>query len=280
MSKIQHSSNKAFWLLPSFFMFIILAGIIISIIQIRQKNTIRTKAAEELSNNNPSISVSLSPTETIMPSPTVIMPTSISKVISPTTSYLTSPPEPTATPWPANVPTPTPVPGFVAKPDDTQAYVSIKIMGIGVGGNTHPKHLSRYAQIEIFDLTNKLVGRGSGNLTYDGHDLFSGIIHFGKVDNGKYYIKIVGNNTLVRLVKPQFQQLNNTTLNIFPSVTLIQGDTNVDNIIDINDYKSVLPCFQDTKCQYRELIDLNDDAITNAIDYNILLLNFWESQGD
>jgi hypothetical protein len=221
-----------------------------------------------------------SPTARIIASPTpILFPTSTPIVVTliprPTSPFI-----PTVTPLPTEIPEPTPVPGFVAKPDDTQVYVSIKIIGIGIGGNAHPKHLSRHAQVEIFDLTNKSVAQGNGDLRYDGHDLFRGIIHLGKIDDGKYYIKIVGDNTLVRLVKPQFQILYNTNLNILPQVPLMQGDINGDNIIDINDYNAVLPCFQDTKCQYRDLIDLNDDGTTNAIDYNLLLFNFWGAQGD
>jgi uncharacterized protein YkwD len=226
-------------------------------------------------------SILLSPTAIKISSPTPkLFPTSTPGVIATSKPRPTSPFTPTSTPLPTKMLTPTPVPGFVAKPDDTQVYASIKLVGIGKGGNARPKHLSRHAQVEIFDLTNKSVALGNGDLSYDGHDLFRGIIHLGKIDNGKYYIKIVGDNTLIRIVKPQFIVLNNTELNILPSVSMIQGDTNVDNIIDINDYNAVLPCFQNIKCQYRDLIDFNDDGATNAIDYNLLLFNFWKAQGD
>lgn len=216
---------------------------------------------------------SATPTPTI---PQQATPTPIINVnATPTTR-----PSITPTPWPANVPTPTPVPGFVAKPDDTQVYASIKINGIGSGGNARPKHLSRYAQIEVFDLSNKSVALGNADLTYDGRDLFRGIIHLGKISNGTYYIKIGGKNTLVRIVKPQFQQLNNATLNVLPPVNLIPGDINKDNMIDVEDYNETLPCFQNKRCEDRDIIDFNDDGTTDAIDYNILLYNFWESQGD
>lgn len=247
MSNVRHLQNKPYWLWSVSVIFIILVSIIISIIQIRHRDTILSKAQSPVTSPTPNSTISSVPT---------------------------------ATPWPPTSIPQTSVPGFVAKPDDTQVYANIKIIGIGIDGNAQPKHLSRYVQVEIFDLTNKSVARGNGNLTYDNHDLFSGIIHLGKIDNGKYYIKIAGNNTLVRLVKPQFQELNNTNLNILSSVTLIQGDINANNIMDINDYNSMLPCFQNTKCQYKELIDFNDDDITNAIDYNILLSNFWGAQGD
>lgn len=191
----------------------------------------------------------------------------------------TKPFTPTHPPLPTATPLPTLPPGFVQNPFDTQLFVTVKIPGIGSEGNKRPVHLTRHVQVTIFDLTNQPVLSGYGFLIYDGA-LFRGIIHLGKLPDGTYYLKVVGDNTLEVLDVPQFQQLTSSKLNILPQVTLTQGDIDADNVLDLKDYNLALACFQDTKCQTANLLDFNDDGKSDVIDYNLLLQSFRKLPGD
>ncbi len=176
--------------------------------------------------------------------------------------------------------TPTTAPGFTPNPLDMQLFVSAKIIGIGEDGNRNPKHLTRSATVGVYDMKNQLVKEGYGFIIYDRINLFRGIIHFGPVENGTYFIKILTPHMLRAVVTPTFQALDSKRLNILPQVTLLQGDINDDNVVDITDYNLALGCFQDKNCQDKNLIDFSDDGLANIIDYNILLHDYWESQGD
>ncbi len=222
---------------------------------------------------SPAPSWIVTPTLLLLPTPTkIINPTPTQSLITTITTRVL--PSPTPSPSPAIVP------GFTPNPLDMQFFVSAKVIGIGEDGNRNPKHFTRYVTVSIYDMDNKLVKEGNGYIIYDRENLFRGIVHFGPVENGIYYIKILSPHMLKAIVEPAFRALDSKILNILPRVTLIQGDINADNVIDIADYNISLGCFQDKKCEDKDLIDFNDDGLTDIIDYNILLRDYWEWQGD
>lgn len=230
-------------------------------------------------------SYTTNPSQTPIPSPVLTPILSPTTTITPTPTQIITPsptrrPNPTSTPRPTITPTSVPYPGFTPNPLDTQILVSAKIIGIGTDGNRNPRHLTRSVTVEIYDMQNQLVKKGYGFIIFDRMDTFRGIIHFGTVDNGTYFIKILTPHLLKAAVMPTFQVLDNKRLNILPNVSLVQGDIDDDNIVNINDYNLALGCFQNKKCPDKDLIDFNDDMVGNIIDYNILLRNYWKSQGD
>ncbi len=235
----------------------------------------------------------VSPTKPLNPTPTVKKPTPTQSVptAKPTLIPLpTNPPIPTVTPIPTVVPTPTTPPDYVPNPQDMQLFATVKLTGIGNDANRNPKHLTRHVVVGIYDLENKLVTEGNGFIIYDRINLFRGVIHFGPVENGTYFVKILSDHLLRADVQPTFQVLEKERLNILPEVTLIQGDINDDNVVNIKDYNLALSCFQSKKCKDKdkitekdsdkETIDFNDDGLSDVIDYNILLHNYWETLGD
>lgn len=187
---------------------------------------------------------------------------------------------PTSNPTPTPTLVPTVPPDYIQNPLDTQVFVSAKVIGIGQGGNIRPRLNTRKATVRIFGADNKLKTTGYGFITYDGQNMFRGVIHLGELKNDKYYIKISAENMLQVTVQPIFQELLNTRLNYLPEVILLQGDINSDNQVNIVDYNIALPCFQNKRCEDYTLIDFNDDNVANVIDYNILLQVFWEKIGD
>jgi uncharacterized protein YkwD len=216
-----------------------------------------------------------------------------SSTIVPTTAVSISPPvttggvtisPPTTSNTPSSVPpsgTPsneiTPTTGPVAA--DMLINVSVKINGIGQDGNVTPKHLTRKVTAFVYSTGTTPVTTGTGFLTYDGSNYFTGIIHLGKLSQGPYLIKLVSDNTLQVLAQPAFQNLFIGKVNQIPNVTLYQGDLNGDNVLDINDYNIALPCFQSTTCNNTSL-DFNDDTTINVLDYNLFLQSYEELHGD
>ncbi len=241
---------------------------------------------------NPSTRLTATPTGLVFPTLSVTrFPTSF----GPTQKVLTPVPTKRFTPTGVIIPSPTVDPRFSLNLNDTQIRVAIKLPGIGIGGNQLPKHLSRKVKVSIFDNTNKAILTGTGFVTYDSNDLFTGIVHLGKLDNGVYYIKVVSDHTLQALVLPQFESLLSNRLNVLSPVTLLQGELTNDNAITIADYNMALACLQNKKCavqvfpgenavdqkpQVYDFLDLNDDGKVNVQDYNILLHNFWQQLGD
>lgn len=189
-------------------------------------------------------------------------------------------PVPTGVPATPVVPTPTTPPDYVPNPGDMQLFVTAKITGIGNGGNKNPRHLTRHVTVGIYGMDNQIVTEGNGFIIYDRNNLFRGVIHFGPVPKGTYFVKILSDHMLQETVRPTFQALDSSRLNILPDVTLLQGDIDDDNKIDIIDYNASLGCFQNKRCQDKELIDFNDDGVSNVVDYNILLHDYWEALGD
>ncbi|HVA96898.1 MAG TPA: CAP domain-containing protein [Candidatus Acidoferrales bacterium] len=163
---------------------------------------------------------------------------------------------------------------------DMLIAVSVKINGIGLDGNPHPLHLTRKVTAYVYGTAETPVTSGTAYLSYDGSSYFTGTIHLGKLSQGPYFIKLVSDTTLQVLAKPEFQMLLINHVNKIPSVTLYQGDMNGDNVLDINDYNLVLPCFQNKQCDSAFTIDYNDDGKTNVADYNLLLQSFEILHGD
>lgn len=172
---------------------------------------------------------------------------------------------------------PTPTTGPIGV--DVQINVKVKIIGIGRGGNQSPKNLTRRVTAMVYGTAPEPVATGNSFLTYDNQEYFTGVIRLGKLSQGPYFIKLVGDNTLATLAKPEFQNLKIDTVNTVPPVNLYQGDINRDNVINIDDYNEVLPCFQQKRCDQAKAIDFNDDGLTDAKDYNLLLRSFMEQPG-
>ncbi len=237
-------------------------------------------------NNNPNVTtmptataipLPTAPKATITPinnqnSPTVVVPPSITPNDSP---IFVSPSDDVSPSVSPSIQTdfPTPTTGPVTA--DMQIGVSIKINGIGQGGTSNPVHKTRHVTAFIFDASNNLAATGNAFLNYDGSNYFTGTIHLGKLSQGPYFIKLASDYTLQVLAKPEFQNLRINQLNTIPPVTLYMGDMTADNILDINDYNQVLPCFQSIPvCANASLIDFNDDGTTDVKDYNLFLNSF------
>lgn len=216
------------------------------------------------------------------PTATVIPIATITPTIVPTASPL-----PTETPIPTPIPTEVPVPTDTPQPGTTTLNLTVGLHGIGTGGdsanpdsvgNMNPLHPSRAVMIDIYDSQNQLVTSQQGTVTFDVNSgKFTGTVDLGtNFATGFYTVKIKTNQYLRALI-PGIQDIVSGQINTLPTVTLVAGDINGDNAINIEDYNILIGCYSDllpaTDCtaDNNVLADLTDDGHVNQFDYNLFL---------
>ncbi|MBU3978891.1 hypothetical protein KKE68_04285, partial [Patescibacteria group bacterium] len=214
-------------------------------------------------------------------------------IISPTptpqpTNTPTPTPRPTSTPTPRPTSTPTPTP----TPAITRLSITIYHHGIWDSGdntnptntslsNKNPVHKTINADLELFNTANQLVAQGHGPITYatkSGN--FQGTIigiYPDTFPSGQYYLKVKTNFHLRKRV-PGILTIIAGQKNTIPAATLITGDANNDNMLNILDYNSILNCYSDlapaaacNDIQKKTASDINDDGAVNQFDYNLFL---------
>lgn len=190
--------------------------------------------------------------------------------------------------------TPTPNNG----PLSTILSLNTYLHGIGSSGdntnptdsrlsNKSPQHLQKTATAFIYDSQNKLISSNSGNLSYDpAKGYFSGSIDIGNsIAQSQYMIKVGVTNHLLRLI-PGIQTINPLQTNTLPAVSLITGDVNDDNMLNIVDYNVIINCYSDLlppkSCNDTNKLaaDINDDSFVNQVDYNLFLREIAVQGGD
>lgn len=232
-----------------------------------------------LINNPPTATPTPSRTPTINPTPT---PTRI--IESTSTPAPTAPTIPTSTPVPTKTPTQQPTPGV------TSLRLDVFLHGIGNSGdnanplnftqsNKNPLTKNRNIELQILNSSNTLIKESSGTVSYDsGTGSFKGTISLGTslTSPGPYIIKIKETTHLRRIIDG-IQNLNLGQSNSLPPVTLIAGDINNDNSLNILDYNLLMGCYSDLQpapsCTEinKKNADLDDDGNINQFDYNLFL---------
>jgi hypothetical protein len=234
------------------------------------------------------------------PSPTVSPTTQVSSPTpSPTTFPSVTPTqEPTATvipsPTATTAPTATTIPTATLAPGTSALAFDILLHGVGksgdnvnpnAGGTLDPKHPTRTITVEVFDSQNASVGQASGSIVFDpatGH--FSGTVPFEQLSAGVYTVKVKTPQYLRGLV-PGIQTITAGQVNTLPAVSLIAGDVNGDNVVNILDYNILMGCYSDllppVSCNGGDevLADLNDDGSVNQFDYNLFLRELTNTAG-
>jgi hypothetical protein len=200
-----------------------------------------------------------------------------------------------ATPIPTAMPTrvPTAIPTEVSQPTETPApndtvlTFTVGLHGIGTGGdsanpdsqgNMSPLHPSRTVNVDIYDVQNQLVTSEPGTITYNtSSGKLTGSVDLGaQFVTGLYTIKVKTDQYLRALV-PGIQTITAGQTKTLPGVTLVAGDINNDNAINIEDYNILIGCYSDllpaTDCsdENNALADITDDGHVNQFDYNLFL---------
>jgi hypothetical protein len=106
---------------------------------------------------------------------------------------------------------------------------------------------------------------------------FIGNVDMGStLTNGVYTVRVKGEQYLRALV-PGIQTITQGTTAAIPQTTLITGDINNDNAVNIIDYNLLMGCYSDflppVSCAaaYQAPSDLTDDGNVNQFDYNLFI---------
>ncbi|HVF69469.1 MAG TPA: hypothetical protein VNA13_02790 [Xanthomonadales bacterium] len=227
------------------------------------------------------------------PTPTTIRPTSTHTPVP--THILTPTPTRVSTPTPTITPTTALSPPATLVPGGTRLSFTLLLHGLGRGGdsanpngvgNINPLRRQRPLIVELFNSKNQLVLTRNGTISYNptpGN--FTGIVDIGNtLSTGAYTVKVKTTQFLKSLV-PGIQTITQGTVNLLPSTTLVSGDIDSNNQINILDYNILIGCYSDflppVSCATgnKELSDLHDDGNVNQFDYNLFLRELTNIQG-
>ena len=193
-------------------------------------------------------------------------------------------------PTPTVTPTPTILP--------TKFSVTTFLHGIGNSGdnanptssslsNKEPQHPTRNVIVSVFDSNNQLVLAKGGTVNYNTtNGNFIGLVDMGTaLTAGNYTVKIKTDRLLQRGVNGIVTITPATTLSLAP-VTLINGDADNNNLLNILDYNMLIGCYSDLQppvsctTEGKTNTDFNDDTNVNQTDYNLFLREISVQSGD
>ncbi len=169
----------------------------------------------------------------------------------------------------------------------TLTFPSILLQGIGKGGDAvnpnsvgtaKPLTPQRSLTVAVYDASETLIATRAGTITFSSTaGDFSGTVNMGQIATGNYIVKITTPQYLTKQLPGiiSMTQGQNTTV---PSVSLIAGDINGDNSLNVLDYNALLTCYSDfgsvpagcSSTQFKS-DDLNDDGKVDAFDLNLFL---------
>ncbi len=174
-------------------------------------------------------------------------------------------------------------------PANTNLNINVLLHGIGQSGdnrnpsselsNKNPLHPQRKTFVEIYNHKNQLTASREAFINYASQSgSFSGVVNAGQLPPGGYIVKIKTEQHL----KIQFPGIQNATsggiLNL-QTVTLVTGDVNNDNRLDILDYNTLYGCYTSDlmptprNCNVANALkaDLNDEGKVNLFDLNLFI---------
>ena len=205
----------------------------------------------------------------------------------------TQPPSPTGTPVPTvkpGDPTYTPVP--TSPTAGVNFNLALTLHGLGNGGdntnagskyNENPLTKERKVTVFLYDQNDAFVANATGDVTL-GNGIFTGSISLGNVAQQSYIIKLHTGSYLKKRI-PGIVSLRSTTYQA-PALTLIAGDTNNDNKLNILDYNVIINCYSVDKpaksctAASKILADITDDGKVNQLDLNLFLRELSIQTGD
>jgi len=154
--------------------------------------------------------------------------------------------------------------------------------------NPNPLHKSRPLSIQIFNASNvKVFDNSSSPATatlvpgtgdrYAATVTLPGTWPANAQAAPAYLVKARLDYTLVALA-PGIVLIQGGMANSTPAISLIVGDINQDNSLNLTDYNLLMNCYSDLQpprgpcsAQDKRAADLNDDGAVNGIDYNYYL---------
>jgi hypothetical protein len=194
------------------------------------------------------------------------------------------------------IPTLTPTPTL--EPDPTTLNLeSIKLHGLGKGGdntnanlsgNLKPLRTVREISLELENSEGTALPILAGEISYSSSSgYFSGsVVLSNEIPSGSYIVKVKSPQFLKRQVTGIVVITENKTSNI-SGLSLVAGDVDDDNSVDIDDYNLLIDCYSDIlparNCDdeaKKTAADLSDDGYVNSDDYNLFLRELSVLSGD
>jgi len=185
---------------------------------------------------------------------------------------------------------PTPAPTTPANPYTITFSLTLGLDGIGNAGdstnpqgkgNSNPKHPTRTVILTLIS-NNNAVKTTTGQITFSSSGFFMGDVNVGTVAPGDYQLKVRTNGFLEKQIPIVFRvtQLNkNETAPIGP-ISLVNGNINNTNQLNILNYNLLIACFGTKQTapscvakptQESPGADLDDSGIVDGVDYNYFL---------
>ncbi len=210
-----------------------------------------------------------------------------------TTTVAATMPNATATPAPTSTPVPTVtlMPTPTTAPNATTLAFTVFLHSIGNSGdnvypsafslsNKEPVHPQRPVTVSIYNAANQLETSATGIMTYASNSgNFNGEVTLpSTVTAGSHIVTITTGSFLTNLF-PGIQTITLNTDNVVPATTLIAGDIDANNKLNILDYNTLLGCYtsedqptaRSCETTQQKAADLNDEGIVNRYDYNLFL---------
>lgn len=202
--------------------------------------------------------------------------------------------------------TPTATPSATPAIGNLSLDIALTLQGVG----KDIIHLQRPVTVQLYNVGNNMGLVASGIVSYKGTaektGLFSGIItttnpapsgdYVIKITTPRYLRKTIGDGTTKLVTHLEVGQTN-----FIPMTSLIPGDINGDNLIDIKDYNILKDCgayankrppsignsgpndpYSSAACgaHEKENADLNDDGYVNERDAQLFILSLSAVQGN
>ncbi len=154
------------------------------------------------------------------------------------------------------------------------------------GSNKNPRNRTRTVSVEIRNTEDLAVASGSGSVVYDtATGSFKGRVGVVNLPvTGEYIVKVKDPTHLQRVI-PGFHLLTKGQLNILPDATLVAGDANGDNKLNILDFNFLDDCYgnnANATCTpaKRLLVDFDDNGVVDLFDSNTLLRELGTQTGE
>ncbi len=154
--------------------------------------------------------------------------------------------------------------------------------------NKSPDRNQRATVVNVYNSSGQLVlSKNDGYVRYnDDKGAYLGVIDMGNtLSSGDYTIKIKIDSYLVRSV-PGVQHISAFTQEVMPPITLVAGDFDSNNAINVLDYNFLMGCYSDIMdpafCDFKKssIADISDDGHVNQLDYNLFIREISVQHGD
>lgn len=173
-------------------------------------------------------------------------------------------------------------------------FLSVLLHGLGKSGdnanpqaysfsNQNPIHKEREVTISAFNTDSQLISSATTTVTYNPQKgSFDGSVDLDNLeDEDDYILKIKMDGYLVK----KYDNLYSTKAgSILPPVTLITGDVNSDNTLNILDYNLLLGCQDSSLYQCDEdtrvMSDITDNGHVDIVDLNLFFRELTVTSGD